>query len=216
LPTACQGATDVAIEPEARAVLDRLYSPRESVNGAFTAEFRRTTKDADPGDLPGDRQMSKIASCVVLGAIMLVCGYAAVADELASFATGGYASGLRTKDMMHKIDTNNDGMISRDEWIAFQDKVFAMLDKKNNGKVDKTEYAHANPEIVSLATGGYASGLLTDEMFKKIDTNADGVISHDEFIGYQLKIFHMMDTSSVHKGMLGQGEFFATGGKPAP
>jgi hypothetical protein len=160
--------------------------------------------------------MNKIATCIMLAAIMLGGGYFAAADELASFATGGYASGLRTKDMMHKIDTNNDGMISRDEWIAFQDKVFAMLDKDHSGKVDETEYARANPEVVSLATGGYASGLLTKEMFKKIDTNGDGVITHDEFITYQLKIFHMMDTSTVHKGMLGQGEFFATGGKPPP
>jgi hypothetical protein len=160
--------------------------------------------------------VNKIATCITLATIMLVGSYFAAADELASFATGGYASGLRTKDMMHKIDTNNDGMISRDEWIAYQEKVFAMLDKKNTGKVDETEYARANPEVVSFGTGGYASGLLTKEMFKKIDTNGDGVITHDEFITYQLKIFHMMDTSTVHKGMLGQGEFFATGGKPAP
>ena len=160
--------------------------------------------------------MNRTVTRIMLAAIMLIGSYSAAADELASFATGGYASGLRTKDMMHKIDTNNDGMISRDEWIAFQDKVFAMLDKDHSGKVDETEYARANPEIVSLATGGYASGLLTKEMFKKIDANGDGVITHDEFITHQLKIFHMMDTSSVHKGMLGQAEFFATGGRPPP
>jgi hypothetical protein len=151
----------------------------------------------------------------VFGAIMLACAYSAAADDLASFATGGYANGLRTKDMMHKMDTNHDGMVSRDEWIAFQDKVFAMLDKNNNGKVDENEYLHANPEMASFATGGYSSGLLSKDMFKKIDTNGDGVISHDEFINYQLKIFHMMDTSSTHKGMLGPAEFFATGGSPA-
>jgi len=158
--------------------------------------------------------MNKIAICVMLGASILGWSYTAAADDLVSFATGGYASGLRTMDMMHKIDTNHDGMISRDEWIAFQNTAFAMLDKNNTGKVDEAEYARANPEMASFATGGYASGLLTKEMFKKIDTNGDGVITHDEFITYQLKIFHMMDTSSIHKGMLGQGEFFATGGKP--
>jgi hypothetical protein len=152
----------------------------------------------------------------MLGATILARAYTAAADDLVSFATGGYASGLRTKDMMHKIDSNHDGMISRDEWIAFQEKVFAMLDKNHNGKVDESEFASANPEMVSFATGGYASGLLTKEMFKKIDTNGDGVITHDEFVNYQLKIFHMMDTSTTHKGMLGQGEFFATGGKPPP
>src|SRR2546430_12249625 len=44
--------------------------------------------------------------------------YTAVyADDMVSFATGGYAAGLRTMEMMHIIDTN------KDEWIAFQDRV---------------------------------------------------------------------------------------------
>jgi hypothetical protein len=67
--------------------------------------------------------------------------------------------------------------------------------------------------LVSFATGGYANALLTPEMFKKIDANGDGVITQDEFVNYHLKIFDAMDTSSDHKGMLGPGEFFATGGR---
>ncbi len=159
--------------------------------------------------------MNKIAPWLMSGLIMFVCTHSAgAADELASFATGGYATGLRTEDMMHKIDTNHDGMISREEWIAFQNKVFAMLDKNKDGKVDETEYVRANPQLVSLATGGYASGLLSHDMFKKIDANGDGVaITRDEFVNYQLKIFDAMDTSPAHKGMLGAGEFFATGGR---
>src|SRR6185312_429065 len=74
------------------------------------------------------------------------------------FATGGYASGLRTESMMHKMDTNHDNMVSRKEWIAFQNKVFAMLDKKKIGMVDEHEYMAASPPMASFATGGYASG----------------------------------------------------------
>lgn len=159
--------------------------------------------------------MNKFATLIVFGAIMLVCACPAYSDDMASFATGGYASGLRTKAMMHKIDTNHDRMISRDEWLAFQNKVFAMLDRNNTGRVDETEYMRGYPALASFATGGYASGLLSREMFNKIDTDHDGTISHDEFIDYQLKVFEMMDTSGAHKGMLGPGEFFATGGKPA-
>lgn len=159
--------------------------------------------------------MRKIATCVAFGAIMLTCTYSAAADDMASFATGGYASGLRTSAVMHKIDANGDGMISRDEWSAFQEKVFAMLDKSKTGKVDQRQYMRAHPEMASFATGGYASGLLTNDMFNKIDRDRDGTISHDEFIEYQLEIFQMMDTSTVHKGMLGPAEYFGTGGKPA-
>lgn len=138
---------------------------------------------------------------------------ASIADDMVSFATGGYAKGLRTHEMMHKIDTNGDGMISKDEWIAFQEKVFAMLDKKKSGLLDAQEFmASDHRGIVSLATGGYARGLMTKEMMTKIDADGDGTISHDEFINYQLKIFDTMDTSPTHKGMLSKTELFATGG----
>jgi hypothetical protein len=148
------------------------------------------------------------------GAAAMVCSAAAAADDMASFATGGYARGLQSEKLMHKMDTNGDGMVSKDEWLAFQEKVFAMLDKDKSGKVDSKEFISTDGgEIASFATGGYARGLRTKSMMHKIDTDADGTVSHDEFIAYETKVFDMMDTSSTHKGMLGKEEImFATGG----
>src|SRR6185312_7613515 len=118
-------------------------------------------------DPRGDRNVNKIAT-LAFGAIMLMCASLVRSDEVAAFATGGYASGLRTE---------------------------SMLDKKKTGKLDQSEYMAASAEVASFATGGYASSLLTPEMFKKIDTNGDGTISQREFFSYQLRIFDMMDTS---------------------
>jgi hypothetical protein len=148
------------------------------------------------------------------GAAAMACSAAAAADDMASFATGGYARGLQSEKLMHKMDTNGDGMVSKDEWLAFQEKIFAMLDKDKGGKVDSKEFISAEGgEIASLATGGYARGLRTKAMMHKIDTDSDGTVSHDEFIAYETKVFNMMDTSTTHKGMLGKEEImFATGG----
>ena len=152
--------------------------------------------------------------------ILMACAFsftysaASLADDMVSFATGGYASGLRSEKLMHKMDTNGDGMVSKDEWIAYQEKVFAMLDKNKNGTLDAKAFIDpTGGELVGFATGGYARGLRTKAMMHKIDTDGDGTISHDEYIAYQSKVFDMMDTSTSHKGMLGKDEvMFATGG----
>jgi hypothetical protein len=131
------------------------------------------------------------------------------ADDMASFATGGYASGLRTTDMMKKIDTNKDGMVSKDEWVAYQEKVFVMLDKDKTMIIDEKEFLAPSSEMASFATGGYARGLQSKEMMQKIDKNKDGKVSHDEYIAYQVTVFEMMDPG--HSGMAGPKEFLGKG-----
>jgi EF hand len=147
--------------------------------------------------------------------VNLAFSLSAVADDVASFATGGYAAGLRTKEMMSIIDTDGDGTISRAEWDAYQEKVFNVLDTHKRGRLNTTIFA-GRTEVrlgTSLATGGYARGLASAELAHKIDANGDGWISHEEWMTYQGKIFEMMNTSVTHKGALGVEELFATGNR---
>jgi hypothetical protein len=139
----------------------------------------------------------------------LICPQFAAADDMASFATGGYASGLRTMDQMHKIDTNKDGVVSRDEWLAYQEKVFVVLDKDKTMVIDEKEFLAPSREMASLATGGYARGLQSKDMMHKIDKDGDGKVSHDEFIAYQVTVFEMMDPG--HSGTVGAREFLGKG-----
>jgi hypothetical protein len=135
----------------------------------------------------------------------LMCAPLASADDMASFATGGYARGLRTMGEMHKIDTDGDGSISKAEWLAYQEKVFAALDKNKTGAVDEKEFLSPSSDLATFATGGYARGLQTKAMMHRIDTDGDGTVSHDEFIAYQSKVFDMMDSNK--SGAVGPHDF---------
>jgi hypothetical protein len=175
---------------------------------------RPNTKFTFQGSKMSTSRSTRIAVASLACAFAFTCSFVSFADDMASIATGGYARGLRSEALMHKIDTNGDGMISKDEWIAFQEKTFAMLDKKKTGNLDAKEFIDATGgELAAFATGGYARALRTKGMMHKIDTDGDGMVSHDEFIAYQTKVFDMMDTSTTHQGMLGKEEvMFATGG----
>jgi EF-hand domain pair len=154
--------------------------------------------------------MKRFTSCLTLATALIAIGGAAgpvtaAADDMAAFATGGYVSGLRTMPMMHMIDTNKDGMVSKDEWIAFQERVFKAMDKDNKGFLVEKDFVSVDPNSIAFATAAYARGLRTNEMFKKIDADGDGKLTRDEFVNYQLKIFEMMDVKKSH--MIGPTDF---------
>jgi len=151
---------------------------------------------------------SLTTAAAVIAALLFISP--AMAEDMASFATGGYAKGLQTMAMMHMIDTNKDGMVSADEWTAFQERSFAALDKDHSGFLEHSEFTSAPKDGLAFATAAYVHGLMSDAMFKKIDTDGDGKISKEEFLSYQHRIFEMLDKSG--KGMVGATDFIRRGG----
>jgi Ca2+-binding EF-hand superfamily protein len=108
-------------------------------------------------------------------------------------------------DEMKKIDWDADGEASKAEWLAYQERVFASLDRNHTGKIDQKQLLAPSTEMASFATGGYARGLQTPGMMQKFDTDGDGTISRAEYIAYQAKVFDMMDKNQ--NGSLGPQEF---------
>jgi hypothetical protein len=148
---------------------------------------------------------------LALAASTFTLTYALVAwadDDVANFATGAYATGLRTPEMKNMLDTDGDGTVSRAEWDAYQEKVFKHLDSRNKDRLNVDIFAQRTAVRLGsdFATGGYARGLASKELAHKIDANGDGWISHEEWMTYQDKIFDLMNTSTTHKNLLGDDE----------
>jgi hypothetical protein len=154
--------------------------------------------------------MTAPRSRIAFALVLLTAAVTSMADEVVSFATGGYANQLRRPEMMHKIDTDSDDTVSKTEWDSYQQKLFAMMDADASGSLDEREFMHANRnDVVSFATGGFANALRTSEMFAKLDANRDSSVSREEFVAYHSKLFDVMDDRRT--AVLGQNEFFGRG-----
>lgn len=81
---------------------------------------------------------------------------------------------------MKRIDINNDGAISRDEWKG-KPEVFDKIDKNGDGSLTREEFGEA-----ARRQGG---------RLDQMDTNNDGAISRDEWKGNP-KRFARLDANS--------------------
>lgn len=151
----------------------------------------------------------------VMAATLMACGITlttAYADDKTSLASSDYAYWLRTPEMMHMIDTNKEGKISKEEWVAYQTRMFKALDKDGDGFLEPEEF-YGHPKPVDFATGGYSRALETKQMFGRIDANGDGKVSLQEYLNFQNEVFGMMDTGK--KGVVTAGEWIKEPGAPS-
>ncbi len=57
-----------------------------------------------------------------------------------SLTTGGYSRELRSLKMMKVMDTDNDHLVTRAEFLAHHKNVFGMQDKSADGEIDAQEW----------------------------------------------------------------------------
>jgi hypothetical protein len=100
-----------------------------------------------------------------------------------------------------EMDTNHDGFVSRDEFIAYQKKRFDEFDTNHDGKINAKEIASSPPLMErNLKTA--------ERMVKQWDTNGDGVVTADEFKKDADERFTKQDKAGTGK--------IARPGKPMP
>jgi len=94
---------------------------------------------------------------------------------------GSRQRGPGGENRMKRMDTNNDGAISREEWKGKQD-IFDRIDKNSDGSLTREEFG---------AAGRHQGRSRLNQM----DTNNDRQISRDEWKG-DAKRFNRLDINS--------------------
>jgi Ca2+-binding EF-hand superfamily protein len=103
-------------------------------------------------------------------------------------------------------DTNGDGVITRAEFFAAQERLFTRLDRDADGYVDKDDQSHR------LAGRSKAQGRLA-ELVARLDKDGDGRISEAEFLDGSAFMFDRADAD--HNGELSTEEVAAAKQKMA-
>ena len=77
--------------------------------------------------------------------------------------------------LMAKYDTNGDSIISVDEISQKREKMFSYMDDNGDGRVSIDEYALLDAK---------KRALIVRARFTKLDANADGILTDEEYIEY--------------------------------
>ncbi len=114
-----------------------------------------------------------------------------------SSSRGGQGGGFNIEDMLASLDTDEDGQISRDEFVQGRpDEVseeqaaslFDSMDSEGQGSMSiddlSTAMAQNRPPMGPPPSGGSASSSdsTIEDLLASLDTDEDGQISRDEFV----------------------------------
>ncbi len=80
--------------------------------------------------------MALLAAMAIASFLSVSVAQAAETDVQKLWQSSGYATpgkGMRTMKMMHMMDTNNDGKVTKDEFMAYHQMIWEKMDKNHKG-----------------------------------------------------------------------------------
>ena len=92
----------------------------------------------------------------------------------------------REGSAIEQADANQDGKVTRQEYIDARAAQFARMDRNGDGVVDETDSRER-------ADQSFLGKRATAAMRGRIDTNSDGKISKDEFVNSPTVLFDRFD-----------------------
>jgi len=98
------------------------------------------------------------------------------------------------------VDTNGDGIITREEFLAGRERLFARLDRNGDGYID-------NQDMSGRLAGRQKAQDRLAELVTRLDKDGDGRVSKTEFVDGATPLFDRADTD--HNGQLSREEVAA-------
>lgn len=143
--------------------------------------------------------MKKIALplMMVLAAVLIGCDnqLASLLSQAAAASAVVAAAGATSMDST--MDSDGDGLVSKDEWTASNTALFAKIDVNGNGVLSADE----------LKAGGRPGPGPMQPPIDSMDTDKDGAVSSDEWNAFHDKVFSEIDATG--DGFLSKDELEA-------